>query len=763
MTTFIKIILSILILQLFVSCGGSDYEEGETQTSTTVANGTEACVQAYYDASVVPQIKSSCGSCHYDGGTATASDLIFPNTANYNDRSNYAALKTYVSANPQLFVNKLDGTVSHNGGTFTSDVVAIMQNYADFTRNVSSCIISNPLPIVSPIPISAVSTANYPEILNMAAQVMLGRAATSAELASVSNETTLDTVLDSYMNDDAFYDWIKFSFNEFLFTDKYIDNNDSVVLLNNAGYATAAWYSGDANASGLEKATNYGITRAPLELIANVVKKDGSFGEILTANYLMVNPFSAKSYGLVPPAGSDQENFVESTIAGIPHAGILTDTVFLNRIPTTRTNVNRERASKVMRWFLNTDILELANRAISSNDQAENFTNPTLQNPNCAVCHKVMDPVTGAFKNWDDFGRFQNPAGRPLFSAWPSTSGPIGFSLDQLIPADQNSTSLQWLATKIVADTRFARSSVNLFYKALTSRDFLKEPSGNDSDYVNKMQAYIFQDAIFRDLVEKFTANGLKAKYLIKALIKSPLFAASNTSVANNNEYFGNSVGLAQLITPEQLDVKLKRLIGYSWTDRFDSTVGNENGNHHLLESSLYLPLYGGIDSDSITSRPGTFNGVMASIQSRMAIEMGCYSAPREFFFNQGSRKLLKYVEVTDQPNSNNITTIENIKKTIAHLHQYLLGEEVNVNSPEVLTSFALLYNVHRDGLAAVGSTENSTLPFMCDVTTHPDTGVNLGGVGAISSDANYTIRAWSALLTYLLSDYRFIYNSNSK
>jgi len=780
MIQYLKIALMVSLITFFFACGGSDYEEEAAQSSLTgVANGTEACVQTYYNASVIAELKS-CGSCHHTLGAANSSNLILPNTDNYSDLSNYQTLKSYVTANPQTFINKIDGTQTHGGSSYGTETITIMQNFADFSRNVSSCVVTEALPVVSPIPISAVTKSSPSQILNLAAKVMLGRPATTTELASVSDETSLDAALDTYMTEDAFYEWIKFSFNDFLFTDKYLDDNDSVILLNNAGYSTAAWYSSESNMTMqdiLKSRTNYGITKAPLELIANVVKNDSSFGEILTANYIMVNPFSAKSYGVTTSPdinyvsgddldsnASSRDNFVQTTIAGIPHAGILTDTVFLNRIPTTRTNVNRERASKVMRWFLNTDILELANRAISSNDQAETFVNPTLENPNCAVCHKVMDPVTGTFKNWDDVGRFQNASANPLFSAWPATSGPVGFSLNNLMNSSFDNNSLQWLASQIVADPRFARSSVNLFYKALTSRDPLKEPSPTDQEYADKMQAFIFQDAIFRDLSSRFENSGLKAKQLIKELIKSPLFAAKTMTQGSNNEYFGKNIGLAQLITPEQLDKKITKLFGYSWTNRFDNLLGNESGSHHLLESNLYLPLYGGIDSDTITSRPDTFNGVMASIQSRMAIEMGCYSASREFYFTAANRKLLLYVEPGDLSSSQNITTIENIKKTIVHLHRYLLGENVTIDSPQVQKTFALFNTVSRDGVAAItAGDESSNLSFLCDVTTHPDTGADLSGVGIVRSDVNYTIRAWSAVLTYLLSDYKFIYNSNTQ
>ena len=46
-----------------------------------------------------------------------------------------------------------------------------------------------------------------------------------------------------------------------------------------------------------ERAVQIGARRAPLELIAYVVKENLPYSEILTANYVMANPTTAKAYG----------------------------------------------------------------------------------------------------------------------------------------------------------------------------------------------------------------------------------------------------------------------------------------------------------------------------------------------------------------------------------------------------------------------------------------------------------------------------------
>ena len=41
----------------------------------------------------------------------------------------------------------------------------------------------------------------------------------------------------------------------------------------------------------------FGARRAPLELIAHVVENDRPYTEILTADYIMANPWAAAAYG----------------------------------------------------------------------------------------------------------------------------------------------------------------------------------------------------------------------------------------------------------------------------------------------------------------------------------------------------------------------------------------------------------------------------------------------------------------------------------
>ena len=119
--------------------------------------------------------------------------------------------------------------------------------------------------------------------------------------------------------------------------------------------------------------TQHGFRRAPVELIAHVVENDLPYTEILTADYIMANPFAARAYG-ARTTFKDPEDWHEFKPSNIskyyrkgegfedqddkvvqarrvlkpgplstlyPHSGVLNTNSFLFRYPTTATNRNR--------------------------------------------------------------------------------------------------------------------------------------------------------------------------------------------------------------------------------------------------------------------------------------------------------------------------------------------------------------------------------------------------------------------------------------
>ena len=186
----------------------------------------------------------------------------------------------------------------------------------------------------------------------------------------------------------------------------------------------------------------HGVRRAPLELIAHVVENDLPYTEVLTADYVMANSWAASAYG-ASTQFNDSENvheFKPSRIVSYyltgegfefevypdigathvfnrgtqkttyPHAGILNTKTFLQRYPTTATNRNRARSRWTYYHFLGLDIEKSASRTTDPVALADT-NNPTLRNPACTVCHRLMDPVAGAFQNYGDEGLYRDQWG----------------------------------------------------------------------------------------------------------------------------------------------------------------------------------------------------------------------------------------------------------------------------------------------------------------------------------------------------------------
>jgi hypothetical protein len=172
--------------------------------------------------------------------------------------------------------------------------------------------------------------------------------------------------------------------------------------------------------------------RASGELFAYIIENEKSYGEILTADYMMMNSVLDKWLGgsavfasnegteVYKPAkiegfyqtpalketvkrvnSNSSYEIVGSPLTDYPHTGVLTDFAFLARYPTTATNRNRARARWVLYHFLGIDV-EKSSQRPTDEAALTDKNNPTMNNPNCTVCHALLDPVAGAFQNWGE-------------------------------------------------------------------------------------------------------------------------------------------------------------------------------------------------------------------------------------------------------------------------------------------------------------------------------------------------------------------------
>ena len=160
----------------------------------------------------------------------------------------------------------------------------------------------------------------------------------------------------------------------------------------------------------------------------------------------------------------------------------------------------------------------------------------------------------------------------------------------------------------------------------------------------------------------------------------------------------------------------------------------------------------------------------MGSMQLRMANELACYAVPRDFWLPEAQRKLFLFVDHEmspyDEYGALDESVMARVRQNVQFLHTFLLGEELPTGSEELVITEQLFMNSLNRGrqiiLASGGAWSDITLPSDCDVTKDFN-GVQLNEKDVrddrLVQDRQYVIRAWMAVVAYLLADYKFLYS----
>lgn len=610
--------------------------------------------------------------------------------------------------------------------------------------------------------------------LRKAAMELGSRLPTLAEYQMISSagESGLRTAIQGMLEQQPFYERLTEIWNDYLLTDKYHSRNGSeaaIRLLSSDDFPERRWFdpgSGQRpeNYESLRANTNNGIAREPLALINYVVDNDLPFTQILTADYMMVNPFSARSYGVEGLAFNNPDNpdeFQPARLAEIPHAGILTSPMFLNRYPTTSTNRNRGRARVVYDLFLDTDILAI--EGVRPGNSVDITTPiPTINNPECAKCHSILDPVASIFQNWDYKGRYR-PARQSKYG-WYSDMESRGFNGESMPLAGNIDSSVQWLAHKIALDPKFPRAVTRIMVNGLTGKEPLRAPVEGEASETEQ-QAYIAERTLLNEIQATFVAADYDLKVLVEEILLSPYWRASGLSASAAEEAY-EATGSSYLLTPEQLDRKIAALLGFEWRGSMDNYYKDKNRSWASKLGNTFHQIYGGIDSDSVITRLRSPNGLMGAMQLRMANELACYSVPHDMWLPEAQRRMFLYVDSELSPYNDSgyldEVALGKIRQNIQYLHDYLLGESLALDSPELQFTEELFMDVINRGrqliLTSGGEWSAVRLHGSCDRTRDLN-GESLDEDQSLRRDDQYVVRAWMAVVAYLLADYRFLYN----
>jgi len=397
------------------------------------------------------------------------------------------------------------------------------------------------------------------------------------------------------------------------------------------------------------------------------------------------------------------------------------------------TNRNRARARMYYRHFLGIDVMALAPRVSDAAAVARKFSNPTMQAPDCVVCHKTVDPVAGLFQDYfNEEGHFG-----PRKEGWFTDMFGPGLEGRQL-PPDEKWRSLQWLGAETAKDPRFAVAMVEHVYYILFGRKVLQAPLDiDDPQFTPKRRAYLTQRREIQDIARKFSQSGFNLKSVFKALIASPFYRVDGVVEAAKHPARRaelDDVGIMRMLTPEQIERKVFAVFGDRWG---------------RLESEEYRILYGGIDSKAVTERMSDPSGAMGAIQRIMSNDVACRNVMLDFSRPAAERRLFPTIEPDVVPGSPEAD--RKIRLAIVHLHSYVLGRERAPDHPEIERTFQLFSGILEDAHEKKGIGKEES--YFCGARKDRNS-----DKGQRREDPTYAVRAWRAVVTYLLRQDDFLY-----
>lgn len=681
-------------------------EAGQTRMNIWAIYDAEseknALLEAFYSENVSQTIvQSKCIICHTSNGIAAASRLHFDNSS----VSNYQIVN---NATWQMFLNeegvsgsyvlsKVQGSLGHGGGqqlVFASEDYAALASYLGLSTGEEYTSSAGDF-------WKDVGLTDNRQTLRRAAIIVAGRLPTDAEYASVADnkDESLKIALRNLMQGEGFHSFLTEGANDRLLVEKFLTIGADFLDFNFPYVAEAAKLQyqynlegrGEDFYSGILQQVYEGFTSASSELIAYVVENDKPYSEILTANYTMLNPALNRIYrgtasfdegasqyeykpGKITGFMLQDENFSgefeleigfrldsEGTNVTWPHAGILNDPGFLARYPSTATNRNRARSRWTQYFFLDFDIEKSTARTNDPIALADK-DNPTMKNPNCTVCHQVMDPVAGAFQDYGDGGWYKDAWGGkdslPDTYKWTEDSlyqeGDTWYR-DMRNPgfygqnAPEGEDSMQWLAKKIVADNRFATAAIKFWWPSVMGTKPVYAPEDtNDFDFQSKASVYSQQSLFIENLADDFRSD-MNLKDVLVEMLASPWFRANSMSEEQREIHASNKAGVGMLLSPERLDRKTKAIVGKSWGEHYPDWKNYQRFTE-LLDS--YRLTYGGIDSNGVINRAEEMTSVMSQVAIAQSAEMACEVVLSDFVLEDDQRRLFKGLSKNDTPQS---------------------------------------------------------------------------------------------------------------
>lgn len=771
--------LAGLALVLVAACGGggdSSSASGPGGPGQVEEPASCKSARAAFANSVWPVVKDKCLQCHIAGSIAGAGGLVFKSRD--PDAENLESLKRYAARNGQLLLDKSIGAVRHDGGKPLGN--ADSADYKTLKAFLPVLEDSNcPPPGANSGPTQRMRAFWQPvsfeaptATLARAAVLLAGRTPTEAERAEVlaGGSAALRSTIRSYMQGQTFEAVLQDA-GELLFLSPGVRPLDTGAGgLDPADWPLAAPALGVKDVPAANRADiarlEGALRQEPVQLLRFIVANERPFTDMVAGRYTVATGAMGVFLGAKFKDGSspkvEDETWREATLPDArngtrEHAGVLSTHAWLQRFPTTATNRNRHRVYKVFEQFLATDIDNLAKRPLD--DTNTQFKVPVVENPACAVCHNVIDPVAAGFQNWEEHNRFRPnlQAGAPhalpsvyLDEKYPKDAAQRRYYQpgdnwfrDQAAPGyggldmpggyQGSASALQWTGQQVARDPRFAMGAVYFFYEGLFGRKPLGPPEGDPGSavYANDLAAYEAQLDEFTEIAARFAKDQGRGAFNAKDLLVDLLTSRTVTARAVSGSLDPNvaqktrALGAVYVLSPAQVNRRLARLVGTDF-----EIFRNPYGDLGLS--------YGEFDGVLGVTRAQQFSLMQSVISERMSLQLGCQVAYAELVSRKPGERLL-FGSLTDWSKTPETPQGQAAVLTaVRQLHSKLWRHEAEDSDPEIQRTYRL---------------------FGTLLANRPKTPESQGTECRFDdkNDPTYAGRAWSAVLAYMLADPEFL------
>ena len=257
------------------------------------------------------------------------------------------------------------------------------------------------------------------------------------------------------------------------------------------------------------------------------------------------------------------------------------------------------------------------------------------------------------------------------------------------------------------------------------------------------MNAYLaaqqYQAAFFTQTTADFVASGYNIQVVIKDILQSPYYRSVDLSPGLSSTDYAmlDTLVSYRWTGPDALNNKLLATLGTTWLVGGCQFNGWGCLNQPLVRE--YEGLLGGIDPmAAVTQRNESATGLMVRISTMMASQVACQVVAQDFSKPQGQRRLFPQVETTLVPDT--ASHQQAIQNAIAAIYQNITG----ARPQDISANLADAYDIFTSTVQAACTAADTSLPQQCQS-------------GAVTQDPNYTVKAWVAVMTYILADPRLV------